>query len=213
MAETRRKRSRAGAVLRLQLHHASAHAALRGPFWNLAKVPAGFGKKKNVSQLASDVVQMLSAAQHVLEDDFALKPPLEADPDEAVTTRAPSVAARTEASPSSVKPVTPAAKPGDAKAPGHASSDALAELLSALDAAHDARSGMSFVPAIVRQLSAAMTAPEALDLLLQAARRELIELRPEGGLGRLSHEELALCPPGPAGTRLSWARRSAGVDA
>jgi hypothetical protein len=69
------------------------------------------------------------------------------------------------------------------------------------------------VPAIVRRLSAAMPLPDALELLMRAARRELIELRPEGGLGRLSEEELALCPPGPAGTRLSWARRSAGVTA
>jgi hypothetical protein len=72
---------------------------------------------------------------------------------------------------------------------------------------------MSFVPAIVHQLSAAMPVSEALALLMRAARSELIELRPEGGLGRLSEEELALCPPGPAGTRLSWARRNAGVRA
>jgi hypothetical protein len=41
-----------------------------------------------------------------------------------------------------------------------------------------------------------------------AAMDGLLELRPEGGIHRLSDEELAACPEGPHGTRLSWARRT-----
>lgn len=174
-------------------------AALRGTFSDLAKMLDAASKKKNVGLLASDIEQMLSAAQRVLEEDTAPRPVEEAATDEAVTAPAPAVAARDAIARDA--PVMPA------------NVDPLVTLMSALDAARDTRSGMSFVPAIVHQLSAAMPVSEALDLLMRAARRELIELRPEGGLGRLSEEELALCPPGPAGTRLSWARRNAGVRA
>jgi hypothetical protein len=174
-------------------------AALRGTFSNLAKMLDTTSKKKNVGLLASDIEQMLSAAQRVLEEDSAPSPIEEVPADEAVTAPAPAVAARVVAAREA-----PAASAGV---------DPLAALLVALDAVRDSRSGMSFVPAVVRRLSAAMPVSEALELLMRAARRELIELRPEGGLGRLSGEELALCPPGPAGTRLSWARRSEGASA
>jgi hypothetical protein len=89
---------------------------------------------------------------------------------------------------------------------------ALAPVLDAIDAARDGRTGLSFVPAVVRRLTRTMALSAAHDALLTAARRELIELRPEGGLGRLSAEELASCPPGPAGTRLSWVRRTSRVE-
>lgn len=178
-------------------------AALRGTFSNLAKMLDATSKKKNVGLLASDIEQMLSAAQRVLEEDSAPSPVEEVPADEAVTAPAPAVAARVPAR------VVPAREAPAASA----EVDPLAALLVALDAVRDAGSGMSFVPAVVRRLSAAMPVSEALELLMRAARRELIELRPEGGLGRLSGEELALCPPGPAGTRLSWARRSEGASA
>jgi hypothetical protein len=178
-------------------------AALRGTFSDLAKMLDATSKKKNVGLLASDIEQMLSAAQRVLEEDSAPSPVEEVPADEAVTAPAPAVAAR-EVAAREVAARAPAAS---------AVVDPLAALLAALDAVRDVGSGMSFVPAVVRRLSAAMPVSEALELLMRAARRELIELRPEGGLGRLSGEELALCPPGPAGTRLSWARRSEGASA
>jgi hypothetical protein len=183
-------------------------AALRGTFSDLAKMLDATSKKKNVGLLASDIEQMLSAAQRVLEEDSAPSPVEEVPADEAVTAPAPAVAAR------EVAAREVAAREVAARAPAaSAVVDPLAALLAALDAVRDVGSGMSFVPAVVRRLSAAMPVSEALELLMRAARRELIELRPEGGLGRLSSEELALCPPGPAGTRLSWARRSEGASA
>ena len=159
-------------------------SALREAFTDLAKMLDAVGKKKNVGLLASDIEQMLSAAQRVLAEDSPPTPPSGADADDALTLPAPAVAR----------------DPHD-------------ELLAALDAARDAQNGMSFVPAVVRRLSRSMSVADAIEILLRAARRELIELRPEGGFARLSEEELALCPPGPAGTRLSWARRSAGAPA
>jgi hypothetical protein len=183
-------------------------AALRGTFSDLAKMLDAASKKKNVGLLASDIEQMLSAAQRVLEEDTAPRPVEEAAADEAVTAPAPAVAARDAVARNAV-----ARDSGPMPATAPAEVDPLVTLLSTLDAVRDTRSGMSFVPAIVHQLSAAMPVSEALELLMRAARRELIELRPEGGLGRLSDEELALCPPGPAGTRLSWARRNAGARA
>ena len=44
--------------------------------------------------------------------------------------------------------------------------------------------------------------------LLAAAMAGFLELRPEGGIKRLSEQELLVCPEGPHGTRLSWARRT-----
>lgn len=65
--------------------------------------------------------------------------------------------------------------------------------------------GLAYVPAAVRAL-AGLGVPQVHAALLDAARAGRIELQPESGLGRLSAEELDLCPPGPQGTRLSWAR-------
>jgi len=87
--------------------------------------------------------------------------------------------------------------------------DGISRLLAALDATREERTGLSFVPHLMQQLIVHMPAAVAHQVLLTAARDELIELRPEGGLARLTEEELALCPPGPGGTRLSWARRIA----
>lgn len=187
-------------------------AALRDTFSDLAKMLEAASKKKNVGLLASDIEQMVSAAQRVLEEDPAPRPVDEAAADEAVTAPAPAVASRDVAS-RDVAPRDVTAREAAAPTAAPVIVDLQVALLAALDAVRDAGSGMSFVPAVVRRLSAAMPVPEALELLMGAARRELIELRPEGGFGRLSEEELALCPPGPAGTRLSWARRSAGARA
>jgi hypothetical protein len=94
--------------------------------------------------------------------------------------------------------------------PAATQEDAMAALLEAVDWTRDARSGLSFVPAVVGRLAPRWEAREAITLMLTAAERELLELRPEGGIGRLSPAELSVCPPGPHGTRLSWARRLAG---
>ena len=81
------------------------------------------------------------------------------------------------------------------------------DVLGALDATRDARTGLSFVPHLVQRLLSGTPVAAIHAALLAAAREERIELRPEGGLARLTREELGLCPPGPSGTRLSWARR------
>ena len=65
--------------------------------------------------------------------------------------------------------------------------------------------GLSYVPDTVRALSKhGISAVQAA--ILDAARAGRIELRPEGGLNRLSREDLALCPSGLQDTKLSWAR-------
>ena len=81
-------------------------------------------------------------------------------------------------------------------------------LLAVVDTTRDAMTGLSFVPAIVAQLRAELSPEVAGAVLVDAASDGLLELRPEGGINRLSEAELAVCPPGPQGTRLSWARRT-----
>ncbi|HWZ89966.1 MAG TPA: hypothetical protein VNW92_13985 [Polyangiaceae bacterium] len=81
-------------------------------------------------------------------------------------------------------------------------------VLSAVEATRDSRTGLSFVPAIVAKLRPELNAQTAAAILVAVAGDGLLELRPEGGINRLSEEELAMCPPGPQGTRLSWARRT-----
>jgi hypothetical protein len=88
---------------------------------------------------------------------------------------------------------------------------ALRSVVAAVGAARDEHTGLAFVPDIVRRLMPAMSAAVAQDMLLLAASKELVELRPEGGLGRLPPADLELCPRGPAQTRLSYARLLAGA--
>jgi hypothetical protein len=42
--------------------------------------------------------------------------------------------------------------------------------------------------------------------LLEGYARGWFELQPESSMGRLGPADLALCPAGPEGTRLSWVR-------
>lgn len=102
---------------------------------------------------------------------------------------------------------TRSAAQGPAALPRQQHDDAMRALLDAVDSTRDQRTGLSFVPAVVGRLAPKVSAPAAVKLLLAAAERELLELRPEGGIGRLSEAELSVCPPGPHDTRLSWARR------
>jgi hypothetical protein len=92
-------------------------------------------------------------------------------------------------------------------APSTREDGGLGSILDALDATRDERTGLSFVPRLMERLSPQLPVAIAHEALLDAARKEVIELRPEGGLGRLTDDELRLCPPGPGGTPLSWARR------
>jgi hypothetical protein len=83
----------------------------------------------------------------------------------------------------------------------------LAEALrGAVLAARDEESLLARVPDVSRRLRDRATAEEVQGELLAAHRRGEIELRPEGGIGRLSEEDSVLCPPGPGGVRLSWVR-------
>jgi hypothetical protein len=87
------------------------------------------------------------------------------------------------------------------RAPRLEPSDVLAAARS-----HCLGTGLVFVPALVRALGGPSARLAVHEALLDAARRGLLELRPESGLARLSDEDLALCLPGPQGSRLSWAR-------
>jgi hypothetical protein len=83
------------------------------------------------------------------------------------------------------------------------------QVLRAVDMALDAKLGMAFVPRVIELLGLeGLSIDVAKAAILEAASREAIELRPEGGLNRLSTAELLLCLPGPQGTQLSWAKRA-----
>jgi hypothetical protein len=103
--------------------------------------------------------------------------------DVVLTPRPPSITSRAELSPE------------------------LARVLRAVDKARDVGIGLSFVPKVAALLAPDLDVAAAKKTLLEAASRGLLELRPEGGLGRLSDAEREACPEGPQGTRLSWARR------
>jgi hypothetical protein len=83
----------------------------------------------------------------------------------------------------------------------------LTRVLRAVDSVRDVAVGLSFVPKVMELLAPALAPEAAKKALLEAASRGLLELRPEGGLDRLSDDERAACPKGPQGTLLSWARR------
>ncbi|HEX4339023.1 MAG TPA: hypothetical protein VH062_24115 [Polyangiaceae bacterium] len=89
--------------------------------------------------------------------------------------------------------------------------DPLGLVLEAVDATRDEKVGLSFIPRVVDHLRPELGAATVQRVLLEAAGRGIVELRPEGGLNRLTADELELCLPGPQGTRLSWARRTEGT--
>lgn len=64
------------------------------------------------------------------------------------------------------------------------------------------RGGLAFVPDVVREMGGKAIAHP---VLLRLAREERIELYPESG-PRLTRIQRDLCPPGPQGSLLSWAR-------
>jgi hypothetical protein len=106
----------------------------------------------------------------------------------------------------------PASSASTSQASGEQVDADLSRLFSAVDATRDPGTGLSFVPKIVATLRPQLGPEKATGVLLAAALDGLLELRPEGGIHRLSDEELALCPEGPHGTRLSWARRTEMVE-
>lgn len=75
-----------------------------------------------------------------------------------------------------------------------------------LVALSDEDTGLASVPAVVRRLREEGPEVDAAQALLTAHRRGLVELRPEGGFGRLSPEDAALCPKGAGESPLSWVR-------
>jgi hypothetical protein len=95
--------------------------------------------------------------------------------------------------------------------PNRRSTSSVERVLRAVDEERDEQMGLSFVPSVIRSLHPELDPTQAQAALLEAAKRGLLELRPEGGLARLSADELELCPPGPQGTRLSWVKRSDGA--
>lgn len=177
--------------------------ALHGVLSQLAKLVAAASKKKGVTLLASDVEASLEQALEVLPSQ-AVSGAVAPAPDEVNRTAGAAANGAFDEAQASARDASSEA--GSVAATG-AEASPRASVLDALDATRDERTGLSFVPRLMQRLLAAVPLSVAHEVLLAAARDEVIELRPEGGLGRLSAEELQLCPPGPGGTRLSWARR------
>lgn len=167
-------------------------ARLRAAVSALDKALSSALRKKGVALLASDVQQALDEVQQLAPQPQAIR----ALAGESTTLKQPLEQGDTAAT--GVAQPEPAVAANDERA--------LRSVVAAVSGARDARTGLAFVPDVVRRLLPVMPAAVALEMLLLAASRELVELRPEGGLGRLPPAELELCPPGPAQTRLSYAR-------
>ena len=89
--------------------------------------------------------------------------------------------------------------------------DSLREALrGALLALRDEDTALARVPEVSRRLRERASAQAVIEALLAASRQGELELRPEGGIGRLTDEDAALCPQGAAGVRLSWVRLQEG---
>jgi hypothetical protein len=92
--------------------------------------------------------------------------------------------------------------PGQTSRPAASSLlDHLTRVATQLAAKHG---GLAPVPLLVRSLDAPTAAVHAA--LLEGHARGWLELQPESSMGRFGAEDLALCPPGPEGTHLSWVR-------
>jgi hypothetical protein len=101
-----------------------------------------------------------------------------------------------------VEPAVRASRHADAKA-----KDVEALVAAALERREDAALGLVRVPDVVRDLDGQAKLAEIHRALMAAADAGAIELRPEAGGEFLSEADAKLCPPGPRGTVLSYARR------
>jgi hypothetical protein len=79
-------------------------------------------------------------------------------------------------------------------------------VLQGLAQAADRQTGLASVPHVLRSLLPAVPSDQAHDALVALASAGRIELRPESGVELLAPELRALCPPGPRGSVLSYAR-------
>ncbi len=68
----------------------------------------------------------------------------------------------------------------------------------------EASVGLAFVPIVIEKLHLPLKRAHAL--LLEAARRNAVELRPDAGAARFTDIELRAAPEGPDGSRLLWVR-------
>jgi hypothetical protein len=94
----------------------------------------------------------------------------------------------------------------EASTPAPLTAAAMGDITSLVEA-HREVSGLTFVPKLVRLLGGASARDAVHAELLRGARAGRFELRPEGGMGRLSLEDASFCIPGPQGSHLSWVRR------
>jgi hypothetical protein len=67
---------------------------------------------------------------------------------------------------------------------------------------HSNHLGLCYLPELLHELD---DLPVAHKSLINAAGAELIDLRPDAGLGRFKQWELDICPDGPDGSKLLWA--------
>jgi hypothetical protein len=79
-------------------------------------------------------------------------------------------------------------------------------LRDVLVALADENTGLASIPEVARQLLSQSPEVDLKAELLKAYKEGAVELRPEGGIGRLSQEDAALCPTGAGAIPLSWAR-------
>ncbi len=79
-------------------------------------------------------------------------------------------------------------------------------LRGAVMAERDEDSGLASVPMVSRRLRPQASSEDVRAALLEAHEAGEVELRPEGGLGRLSDADAALCPRGANDLPLSWVR-------
>jgi hypothetical protein len=82
--------------------------------------------------------------------------------------------------------------------------DPVALVVDAVRSHASPTTGLAPVPAIARALGSRL--PDVREALLAAAAAGRVELRPESGVGLLAPADAELCPRGPDGWPLSWAR-------
>lgn len=94
----------------------------------------------------------------------------------------------------------------DLTSPALSDASPWASIASAITALANEDSGLARVAEVSRRVHNRFDTKRVTTELLEKAAQGIIELRPEGGLGRLSAEDAALCPRGAGGLPLSWVR-------
>ncbi len=182
-----------------------AHLVLRGKQWSLVPVSERVVGGMELKALTDDLKGLLTWLNRARANRTGAVV-LESDLREALVEASRTAFGAVRAKKGGEQPSSNG-QPALQRAPTSQIRESLRDALrGAILMLRDEDSALARVPEVSRHLRQRASAQAVVEALLAASRDGELELRPEGGIGRLRAEDAALCPEGAGGARLSWVR-------